>query len=364
MLEIQKFLRSHYNDWEEVLTAPPYSLSIKKKNGLVLFNYNNYSSERSNKIVQEARGLILEEKSWEVVRIGFTRFFNIGEEDVDDIDWSDSIGTEKLDGTLIFIYYYKGWHVGTRSTFDAEDALLNSSSFKSYKELFDFVAATRYPDFCIDNLDKQFTYCLELCSIYNQCVVIYNEPQLWHILTRSNNNTCREVDMEIGIPKPIKYICNSKEEYEKIVKNFDKTHEGIVVKDYNGRRVKIKTESYFELHKKACNGHINKAKAIELIITGESSEFLSYFSQYRDYFKNVSKELKRQLIVIYHIQRRINWWKYFNPNCGRKEFAEWVNRYLQEWSNIAFLAYEERIFDMLATKDAKKLMKLLHIKED
>ena len=70
------------------------------------------------------------------------------------------------------------------------------------------------------------------------------------------------------------------------------------------------------------------------------------------------------LIVICHIQRRVNWWKYFNPNCGRKEFADWVSRYLVEWSNVAFLVYEERIFDMLATKDAKKLMKLLHIKED
>ena len=43
-MEIQKFIESHDN-WETLLAEPPYSLSIKKEDDFVMFNYNLINSD-------------------------------------------------------------------------------------------------------------------------------------------------------------------------------------------------------------------------------------------------------------------------------------------------------------------------------
>ena len=75
MLEIQKFIAEHRSNWRELLTSPPYSLIIKKKDNLYLFQYMQGVSDYALPIVLEARGLILEDETFNVVCMGFTKFF-------------------------------------------------------------------------------------------------------------------------------------------------------------------------------------------------------------------------------------------------------------------------------------------------
>ena len=74
-LKIVNFIKSHSN-WEELLTSSPYNLTIKRDGKLILFKYNQISSDFNEEICCEARGLILEEGTWKVVRMAFKKFFN------------------------------------------------------------------------------------------------------------------------------------------------------------------------------------------------------------------------------------------------------------------------------------------------
>ena len=62
MIKIINFIREHDN-WEELLSSPPYSLSIKRKDTRILFKYSQIDSDFSLEIDREARGLILEDKT-------------------------------------------------------------------------------------------------------------------------------------------------------------------------------------------------------------------------------------------------------------------------------------------------------------
>ena len=90
MLKLQKFIKDNPLDWEEKLKNDPYNIAIKHDLGCVIFNYNLFSSDFSNPIVKECRGVILYEEDFEVAALSFYKFFNYGQEFADDIDWSSA----------------------------------------------------------------------------------------------------------------------------------------------------------------------------------------------------------------------------------------------------------------------------------
>lgn len=288
MLKIINFIREHTN-WEELLSSPPYSLSIKRKDTRILFKYSQIDSDFSLEIVREARGLILEDKTWNIVCYPFKKFFNYGEAYADEIDWETAKVTSKEDGSLIKIYHYNGeWRVGTNSTSDAEDAVLNSPYYRNFRELFDVAADNCNFDF--DRLDPNYTYLMELCSCHNTIVVPYNEPKLFHIGTR-NNITCEEVEVDIGIEKPKQYMLSSLDDCIAMAATFDFTQEGFVVVDKNYNRIKVKSEDYVRVHRLANNGSLTLERAIDLIRMNEIDEFLNYFPNYTFYINNIRNRL-------------------------------------------------------------------------
>ena len=357
MLNIQKFLRA--NDYK-LLAEAPYFLKIKEEGNLVLFNYTIYS-DASNIITQEARGLVLEKNTWEVVRMGFYRFFNIGEKECASIDWETCYAKEKLDGTLIFLYYYNGrWKIGTRNTIDAGDAPLENIKYNSFKDLFYDIIKT-CPSFDFAKLNKNYTYCLEMCSIYNTIVVHYEEPKLFHILTR-DNTTLEELNVDIGIPKPKTYFLANKKEYEKLVNSFDETHEGIVLQDAQNHRAKLKSPLYFELHRLAANHQMTTEMVVNKIRTGEERELLCYFNEYAPLFAKIRGELAAARKKVLNIVEEVQAWKTLNPFATRKDFSDFVK--MQEYSPIWYIAYDkdaEAWFDKL---NDKKLIQLFKIGDD
>lgn len=279
-------------NWEELLSNPPYSLKIKRKDNLILFNYSQIESDPSNEIVKEARGAIIEDKTFKPICVGFKRFYNIDEPYAAKIDWNSAIATSKEDGTLFFVYWYNDeWHVKTRSTFDAEEAPMDNVKFANFKKLFDYLIFF-YPNFSYEKLNKNYVYCLEGCSNFNRIVIEYNIPCLFHLMTR-DMSTLQEIDTEIGIPKPQMYNLNNEEEYRQLVASMPEGHEGIVVCDKNGERVKIKTPLYFQLHRMANNGNITLERVIDLIRANDTDEFLSYFPSYEEYFTKIYNILGR-----------------------------------------------------------------------
>jgi len=359
MLNLQKFIFEHPHDWEALLTSPPYSLSIKRKDTRILFKYSQIESDFSLDIVKEARGLILEDKTWKVICYPFNKFFNFGEEYADNIDWESAVVETKEDGSLIKIYFYNDeWKIATNGTIDAEDAELQSGPYKNFRQLFD--AAAEKCGFDFSRLNKYFTYCCEICSENNIIICPQSEMRLIHIGTR-NNRTFQEVETDIGIPHPQRYALSSLEDCIAMAKTFDFTKEGFVVKDKNYNRIKVKSEDYVKAHRMISNnGSMTEERAIELIRANELDEFFTYFPQYKEYIGRI----KAKIAALSHkIDKDISRAKAIKENSSsRKDFAAWVAGLSSLEKAIAFLVYDEKIESgdqYITSLTTKKLARLI-----
>ena len=358
MLNIVKFIIEHPHDWEALLTSPPYSLSIKRKDTRILFKYSQIESDFSLDIVKEARGLILEDKTWKVICYPFNKFFNFGEEYADNIDWESAVVETKEDGSLIKIYFYNDeWKIATNGTIDAEDAELQSGPYKNFRQLFDAAAEKCHFDF--SRLNRYYTYVLELCSEFNIIICPQSEMRLIHIGTR-NNRTFQEVEADIGIPHPQRYALSSLEDCIAMAKTFDFTKEGFVVKDKNYNRIKVKSEDYVRVHRLANNGSMTEERAIELIRANELDEFFTYFPHYKEYIGRIKAKIAA---LSYTIDKDILRTRVIKENSSsRKDFAAWVAGLSSLEKAIAFLVYDEKIESgdqYIASLTTKKLARLI-----
>ena len=344
-LEIQKFLvvktqeGMSFEEIKSLLSSAPYHITVTEKDDLVLFRYSQLESDWNEPICRECRGLILEKGTWRVVRYAFDKFFNINEQFAAEIDWESAVGTEKIDGSLISLYYYKGkWRTATNGTIDAYDAPLTSNSrYKNYGELWEAAVKSNYPEFLaegIKELNPSYTYTFELVSPYNKVVIYYDEPRVYHIGTR-NNLTFEEYDIDIGIEKPKSYSLAGREEFIRyVLEKMDAKHEGIVVKDKYYNRLKLKTEHYIELsHKlsKLVKGSaVNTVNIFNVIKRGEQSEFLSYFPDMKKYFDSVETGMNESEKKIEEIKRYAENCKKENPNISKKDYVSNVNADVNE----------------------------------
>src|SRR5574344_1230184 len=337
MLKIINFIREHDN-WEELLSSPPYFLSIKRKDTLILFKYSQIDSDFSLEIVKEARGLILEDKTWNIVCYPFKKFFNYGESYADELDWETAKVTSKEDGSLIKIYNYNGeWRVGTNSTIDAEDAALNSPYYKNFMELFNVAADNCKFDF--DKLNSNYTYLMELCSCHNIIIVPYDEPKLFHLGTR-DNRTCEEIEVNIGVEKPKEWALSSLDDCIAMAATFDFTREGFVCRDKNYNRIKIKSEDYVKAHRMISNNKVSEEKILSLICSGEEEEFLSYFPTYTTIFQDIKIKRDKLKYLFYEIKKEVFSLK--EKGMKNKDFA-FLYFLMYDNSQLNFLDWENKI---------------------
>ena len=251
MLKIQEFIFAHEN-WRELLANAPYNLKISEDDGYVLFKYNQIASDFNEEICKEARGLILDtQDNFRVVRYAFKKFFNVDEDFAAKLDWDSAVATEKIDGSIMSVWFARGkWHLSTNGTIDAFKAeLAGVGPYKNFGELFESVlplstfAGNRYENIC---------WTFEIVSPYNKVVIDYPETKVYLLSVRFMN-TLEELDYDqipvyagkIGVAYPQFYYMNDETGFRRLVEQMPEGHEGIVVRDAAGQRVKIKTLLYF-----------------------------------------------------------------------------------------------------------------------
>lgn len=280
MLKIQKFIKEN-NNWRELLTTDPYNLSIKEKDYRIMFNYRQGISDYSNPIVLEARGLILDKNTFEVICIGFNKFFLYNSEFASSINWHEVRIEEKYDGSLITLYYYNDeWKVATSGCIDAEDAEMECSQFKSFRELFDIAAKNANLDY--SKLDKDNCYMFELVSPYNKVVVDYEDIDIIHIGTRNRVTTIESIT-DIGIKHPTTYPLNDITDCLSFINAENYHGEGFVAVDGMWNRIKIKSDEWFKWHYISNNNAMNVRIALELIRSKDLDEYLIRYKHHRDY---------------------------------------------------------------------------------
>ena len=320
-INLIKFIRENA-DWEQKLSEHPYYLTIKRKDPYILFMYNQINSDFYNPIVKECRGIILEESTFTPVCVPFFKFGNYGEGYVDELDWNTARVQEKVDGSIIKVWYHNNqWHISTNSTIDARDATVSEiSQYATYYDLF--MAAAKNSRLDISSLDRTYTWMFELISSYNRVVVPYTETEVRHIGTR-NIHTLEECDIDIGVTKPKAYGFTSLDECISMASKLPFSEEGYVVVDKYWHRNKVKSPAYVAAHHLKNNGVVTYERIVELVRENERDEFLVYHPEFKEGFTKVQNAIDE------FISRLESDKKYASENVdlsNRKTFAMYATK--------------------------------------
>lgn len=229
-------------------------------------------TDYTDKVVQEARGIVIDMTNGEVVCWPFRKFGNWQESYVDKIDWDSARILEKVDGSITKLWFDKkqnDWVWSTNGTIFAENAPVSTSLSKSFLTLIQ--NTINYKDIPFTDLDKNNTYIFELTSKDNKVVINYDLSELYYLGTRSNVDG-KEINESDGLfknfRKPKTYLVKdtSLESVVNLSKTLNQdgncTNEGFVVVDKNFNRVKVKTEEYLYLHKMASISEKNIIKSL------------------------------------------------------------------------------------------------------
>lgn len=306
---------------------------------LVILNYNQIESPKTDAIVRECRGLVLNTSDWSLVARAFPRFFNWGEvaDEMPLFNWPYSVALEKVDGSLILFYRFGGeWRVNTRGSY-ADGRLFANEWQALYHNLPQEMTWTQGILTALGikdlqelslYLDPALTYVCEFCSLWNKVVREYNPPCVYLL-------TCFAGEQEVGpracpLFKTIgQYpLRNPIEVMDYVNSQPEATWEGCVVKDDANRRWKIKNRRYLALHKmKGANGDAlyNPSSLLPFILEGEGDELLATYPEVRDcfhHYKDKVDEAYNELESLWHQYKDVNSQKDFAINIqGKSPFT-------------------------------------------
>lgn len=260
---------------------------------LYQLSYDQLESPKGHPIVRECRGIILNSAdNWAVVAYPFNRFANSGENWAEEIDWNSVRVQEKVDGSLLFCWYFKGkWNVSTRGL-PAANGLVGDYSF-TFAELF-WKTVEKY-HLNVSDLNSDLTYMFELTSLFNRVVCVYGKDSALTLIGARNISVENYPEIVVSqvqisdIPVVKEYYLSSVKEIEAAALELDPIrNEGFVVVDKNFNRIKMKSPSYVVLHH--LKEGFGQRRIIRLLQLGEKSEILSYFPEYLEMFEDI--ELK------------------------------------------------------------------------
>lgn len=312
------FISEHEN-WRNIL-KDEYKITVKEEYPFAIFNYG-IDCDFSDPIVQESRGIIIDIENLEVVCWPFRKFGNYNESYADTIDWNTAKVQDKIDGSIIKLWWNRTtwkWQFSTNRTINAETALANQMTQETFLDVIRKSdnyneIVSRLPD-----LSKDYTFIFELVSPETQVVVKYPKPYLYHIGTR-NNISGMEISSDIGIEKPKEYSLKSLDDCLNAVYELNKSDdgqvhgvkkEGFVVVDGKWNRIKIKSPDYLMLHRMSSNANFSKERIIGMIRdrTVSVQDICEDFPNFAHYFKFYDfkiAELEYQVKVFCDLTDRI-----------------------------------------------------------
>lgn len=331
-------------DWRERLDKE-YGISVKEEYPFAIFNYG-IKCNFSNPIVQEARGIIIDIEKLEVVCWPFRKFGNYNESYADKIDWNTARVQDKIDGSIIKMWWNdreNKWQFSTNSTINAKDAVANSLTGKTFYDLIHSADNYQSLVYAIPMLNREYTFIFELVSPETQVVIKYAKTHLYHIGSR-NNVTGVEDSGHFNIEFPREYPLNSLDDCINAVEKLnggDRSvkKEGFVVVDGNWNRIKVKSPEYLALHRMSQNSNFSKERIVYLLRKHELSvselcEDFPHFAHYFKYYDFKITELEYQAEIFCELTKRI----YDEYGHERKAVANIIRNH--KFSSIGFLCLD------------------------
>ena len=285
---------------------------------LTIWNYSQTTQYEGkwDEITLQCRGLVTDDKG-NVVARPFKKFFNMEEGKHTPTKEFDVY--EKMDGSLIIIFWYDGeWVIASRGSFTSEQALSATEHIKHFNNM--------------DMLDTNATYMFELIAKWNRIVVDYGDREELVLLgVNGNDYECNYDELTVvsnalGCDVVKKY--DGIKDYTTLKGMIGNNEEGFVIRFSNGDRMKIKGEEYVRLHK--IMTEISTKSVWEILSTNVDME--SILTDVPDEFYDKIKEYEKSLIFEFNtIKREYEWiFKAIKRSKGtedRKVFAQYAKKY-------------------------------------
>ena len=155
-----------------------FAISATRAGGLISLKYNQIDSPMHEPWVADCRGLVVrEDDPTTIVAMAYRKFWNLGEKYADAIDWATARVMEKLDGSLMTLYYWQGrWCVASSGTPDAGGPFGDAAG--TFAEAFWttwHALGYRLPRPA--EFDGRW-YMFEFCAPTNRIVVKYDRPRV------------------------------------------------------------------------------------------------------------------------------------------------------------------------------------------
>lgn len=276
---------------------PEFTCRDKGEYSVIDYNLNSKSTfigkdSAESRILLNLRGTAFDNKTGKIIRIGFPKFFNLGE--FPEIDSSlnfedEHLITQKVDGSCIFPIYIREQELvlGTRA--GVTDISQMATEFISDKP--------NYSNF-IEFIRKNFsaTPIFEFCSRKNRIVLDYPEDML--ILTgiryissgvMLSRSTCEEICACYKIPLVKQISSTNSAGFKEFQKNITELvdDEGVVITftsgTNSGHMLKMKSTNYISRHH-AVNSLKWDHDCVKLIITGLIDDVIPMLSPDRAEF--------------------------------------------------------------------------------
>lgn len=264
--------------------------------GLYLVKYNkNYILENNillDEDMKKCRGLIMDNNNNVVCAPPFKAelldyFALLNPEEQKNIVYE-----EFIDGTMINIFYYNGWHISTRSCIGAN---CKWYSKRNFSDLFEDCK-----NFDIDQLNKDYCYNFVLKHPENRIVTKYDTSSIVLVgAYKIENNKPLFLDLQvvqkelnnINIEIPKRYTFENFQQawaYGNTMLNYD--NQGIILK-HNNIRGRIINPHYNYVKNLRGNGRNIKYLYFELRKDNFIDEFLNYYPEHRELFNSFQSEL-------------------------------------------------------------------------
>lgn len=340
MLLVQKFLEN--KTFGDLVKEHGVYASFSKSGHKFSLNYDQIEAKENDPLAQECRGLVLScedgaalnpqsvNGKWNydhicpgktrILAFPMKRFFNHGQGSAATIDWSDPklAVLEKLDGTLCIVYwdsFFFKWCVATRSVPEA-DLLMDNGLF-TFRTLFEKAlqdtAGISFSEYT-GKLDKEITYCFELTTPYNRIVVNYPNNGITLLAAREvlyerdqyggKFISAEELDIStvdsFGVPKVQAHTHTSIDELVNWVSSLNPMeHEGVVVRDGNFNRIKVKNAAYVAYNKVRDCLATSERNCVELILSEKDDDVIPMLPE--EIVKNLQKlKVGVQVVIKQH----------------------------------------------------------------
>ena len=302
-------LQKYYEDgWLIKQTHPTLPLTI--------WNYSQTTQYEGkwDEITLQCRGLVTDDMG-NICARPFKKFFNMEEGKHTSTEEFDVY--EKMDGSLIIVFWYDGgWVVASRGSFISDQAIGASKIF-------------------FDELDHNFsigiTYLFEFTAPWNRIVVDYGEKPNLTLLGAIRTDDETEATWEQlkmigdGANCDIVKKYDGISDYSTLKGMIDDNAEGFVIRFSNGDRMKIKGVEYLRLHK--IMTEVSTKSVWEILSNGGSMEDL--LKDVPDEFYTKIKEYENELVGQFNILKREYEYIFMTFQAlglrdggKRKEFAE------------------------------------------